>query len=541
MADDFAYMTALELRRLIRTKQVSPVAIVESTLRRVEALQPVLNPFVTVTADLALEAARQRRARDHGGRGRRPADRASAVDQGPDRGQGRALHLRLAHARRFRRARRRAGLRAREGARARRSSARPPRPSSAARRSSDSPLTGITRNPWNLEQDHRRLVARAPRASVAAGITPFALGTDGGGSIRIPSSFCGLFGIKAQFGRVPVFPAAATPTLAHVGTDGAHGARRGAAARRDLRLRCARSGERGRRCARLSRRLRASAEGPADRLEPDARLCPADCRGGRDRRQGRRARSRSWAARSSWSTRCSTIRSTLWMAEFYAGVGTRLKKPLAEQRDLIDPAVADGAADARSIRPSTTTTRACSQRYEFREKVRQFFERFDLLMTPTTPTPAFDIGARPADRARRRAHRRPGSPTPIRSTCAACRRPRYRAASRAPVCRSACTSSRRRCARPTSSAPPLPSRRRGRGRQDDRPSTEEQSQRGRSGRRHQTQPDAQGPASREVEVCDDWNCHFGRRLAAAVVAASLARWSHRRSRRSRSRSAIPAR
>jgi aspartyl-tRNA(Asn)/glutamyl-tRNA(Gln) amidotransferase subunit A len=59
MSDDFAYMSALDLRRLIRSKEVSPVEIVESTLRRVEALQPVLNPFVTITADLALGAAKR--------------------------------------------------------------------------------------------------------------------------------------------------------------------------------------------------------------------------------------------------------------------------------------------------------------------------------------------------------------------------------------------------------------------------------------------------------------------------------------------------
>ena len=82
--------------------------------------------------------------------------------------------------------------------------------------SSDSPLTGVTRNPWDLAKTTGGSSAGAA-ASVAAGITPFALGTDGGGSIRIPSSFCGLFGIKAQFGRVPVFPVSATPTLAHVG------------------------------------------------------------------------------------------------------------------------------------------------------------------------------------------------------------------------------------------------------------------------------------------------------------------------------------
>ena len=80
----------------------------------------------------------------------------------------------------------------------------------------DSPLTGITRNPWNVAKTPGGSSAGAG-ASVAAGLTPFALGTDGGGSVRIPSSLCGLFGIKAQFSRVPLFPVPATPTLAHVG------------------------------------------------------------------------------------------------------------------------------------------------------------------------------------------------------------------------------------------------------------------------------------------------------------------------------------
>jgi aspartyl-tRNA(Asn)/glutamyl-tRNA(Gln) amidotransferase subunit A len=80
----------------------------------------------------------------------------------------------------------------------------------------DSPLTGITRNPWNTEHTPGGSSSGAA-AGVAAGIVPVALGTDGGGSIRIPASFCGLFGIKARYGRVPAWPPAATPALAHVG------------------------------------------------------------------------------------------------------------------------------------------------------------------------------------------------------------------------------------------------------------------------------------------------------------------------------------
>ena len=69
----------------------------------------------------------------------------------------------------------------------------------------DSPLNGITRNPWNLERTPGGSSGGAG-AAVAAGLGPLAIGTDGGGSVRIPSSFNGLVGLKATFGRVPAWP-----------------------------------------------------------------------------------------------------------------------------------------------------------------------------------------------------------------------------------------------------------------------------------------------------------------------------------------------
>jgi aspartyl-tRNA(Asn)/glutamyl-tRNA(Gln) amidotransferase subunit A len=59
MPNEFAFMPALELRRRIAAKEVSPVAVIESTLRHIEAMQPILNPFVTFTGDLALKASRE--------------------------------------------------------------------------------------------------------------------------------------------------------------------------------------------------------------------------------------------------------------------------------------------------------------------------------------------------------------------------------------------------------------------------------------------------------------------------------------------------
>jgi aspartyl-tRNA(Asn)/glutamyl-tRNA(Gln) amidotransferase subunit A len=80
----------------------------------------------------------------------------------------------------------------------------------------DSPLTGITRNPWDLDTTPGGS-SGGSAAALAAGMAPLALGTDGGGSIRIPGSFTGTVGLKPTFGRVPYAPMSPFGTLAHAG------------------------------------------------------------------------------------------------------------------------------------------------------------------------------------------------------------------------------------------------------------------------------------------------------------------------------------
>jgi aspartyl-tRNA(Asn)/glutamyl-tRNA(Gln) amidotransferase subunit A len=80
----------------------------------------------------------------------------------------------------------------------------------------DSPLTGITRNPWKLDRSTGGSSGGAA-AAAALGLGQLHLGTDAAGSIRIPSAFCGVFGIKPSFGRVPAYPASPFSALAHVG------------------------------------------------------------------------------------------------------------------------------------------------------------------------------------------------------------------------------------------------------------------------------------------------------------------------------------
>jgi aspartyl-tRNA(Asn)/glutamyl-tRNA(Gln) amidotransferase subunit A len=80
----------------------------------------------------------------------------------------------------------------------------------------DSPLTGITRNPWDLTRTPGGS-SGGSAAALALGMATLALGTDGGGSIRIPAAFTGTVGLKPTFGRVPLWPASPFGTLAHAG------------------------------------------------------------------------------------------------------------------------------------------------------------------------------------------------------------------------------------------------------------------------------------------------------------------------------------
>ncbi|WP_025272518.1 amidase [Haloglycomyces albus] len=80
----------------------------------------------------------------------------------------------------------------------------------------DSPLEGITRNPWNPELTPGGS-SGGSAAAVAAGMGELSVGTDAGGSVRIPASFCGIVGFKPTGSRIPLYPASPFGPLAHAG------------------------------------------------------------------------------------------------------------------------------------------------------------------------------------------------------------------------------------------------------------------------------------------------------------------------------------
>ena len=80
----------------------------------------------------------------------------------------------------------------------------------------NSPRSGLTRNPWNPTRTPGGSSGGATVA-VALGMGPIAVGTDGAGSVRIPAAFCGTFGLKPSFGRVPAYPLSPMGTVAHLG------------------------------------------------------------------------------------------------------------------------------------------------------------------------------------------------------------------------------------------------------------------------------------------------------------------------------------
>ncbi len=216
MNNDLAFATATELLDGYRDGAISPVEATKAALNQIEKYNGALNAFVLVDEDYALARARESEVRWRAGAPMGMIDgvpttikdilltegwptlRGSlSVDAAGPWNDDAPCTARLKE----------------QGAVI---LGKTTTPEFGWKGVTDSPRTGITRNPWNKNMTPGGSSGGAS-AACAAGMGVLHVGTDGGGSIRIPASFTGIFGVKASYGRVPAWPLSPFGTVAHVG------------------------------------------------------------------------------------------------------------------------------------------------------------------------------------------------------------------------------------------------------------------------------------------------------------------------------------
>jgi len=212
---ELCYTPATELGGLIRARKLSPVELTRAVLERAERLNPTLNAFCTLTAEAALGAAREAEDAVMRGRALGPLHgipftiKDLAFTKGVRTMSGsfifaeRVPDMDAPFVRRLREA---GGIMLGKTA----------TPEFGWKAIGDSPLTGSSRNPWNTTMTTGGSSAGAG-AAAAAGLGPLHQGSDGAGSIRIPSGFCGIYGLKPSYGRVPMWPVSNNDYASHVG------------------------------------------------------------------------------------------------------------------------------------------------------------------------------------------------------------------------------------------------------------------------------------------------------------------------------------
>jgi amidase len=203
-SDDLAFASALDQATMLRTRDVSPVELTELYLERIERINPRLGAYITVSAEHALEAARA-------------AEKALTSGENVPDFCGVPISIKDLNDT--------AGIRTTHGtqlwadrvperddelvARIRRAGftilGKTVTPEFGPLNVSEPPAYPPGRNPWNLERSCGGSSGGAASA-IVAGLCPISQGSDGGGSIRNPSSWCGTFGLKPSRGRVSASP-----------------------------------------------------------------------------------------------------------------------------------------------------------------------------------------------------------------------------------------------------------------------------------------------------------------------------------------------
>jgi len=383
--DTLCWTPATELAAAIRTRRLSPVELVDAVLARIERHNPRLRAYLTVTEEQARQAARVAEA---------------AVMRGDPLGTLHGVPVAIKD------------LSFTKGIRTTRGSllyqdfvpdenhpivvrlldagaiivGKTNTPEFGWKGATDNRLGPPCVNPWHTERTPGGS-SGGSAVAVAAGMTPIATGSDGVCSIRTPASFCGIFGLKPQYGRIP------SPT---VGLDVAH-------------------------LGPMTRTVRDAAlmlnvlAGPDER---DRQSLPASgvdylaaCDGGI---RGLRV---AWSADFGYVTVDPEVRAiTTAAAQQFADLGCTVEEAhpgfadpshaidvlfhgllagryaaqLAEQHDLFDPALAETLARYRALGVAEIMA-AQTEREQLWQQTWPFFEKYDLLLTPTVACPPFGL------------------------------------------------------------------------------------------------------------------------------------------------------
>jgi Asp-tRNA(Asn)/Glu-tRNA(Gln) amidotransferase A subunit family amidase len=217
---DLTFLSAASMAERIRKKELSPVELVDAHLAQIEKLNPRLNAYVQVDADRARQAAREA---------------ASAVTNGVTLGSLHGVPISIKSSFSVEGLRCEAGTQLRAGLVARQDAVLVTRlkkagaiilgttntPELLMAWETDNLLYGRTNNPWDLERTPGGS-SGGEAAAIAAGMSAGGVGSDGGGSIRVPAHFSGICGLKPTPGRIPAtghFPVSSGP-FASIGVVG---------------------------------------------------------------------------------------------------------------------------------------------------------------------------------------------------------------------------------------------------------------------------------------------------------------------------------
>ena len=220
---DLTQCTAHQLLALYRSGEASPVDTTRALLARIEKVNPHINAFTLVDEEVALQCAKASEAkwqahRQQGGQsssvGALEGVPVSIKDLILTRGWPTLRGSRTIDPQQAWEVDAPVTARLKESGAV--LFAKTTTPEFGCKGETNSPATGLTRNPWHLGKTPGGS-SGGTAAAVASGLGPMGVGTDGAGSVRIPAAFCGNFGLKPSFGRVPAYPLSPFGSVAHLG------------------------------------------------------------------------------------------------------------------------------------------------------------------------------------------------------------------------------------------------------------------------------------------------------------------------------------